>query len=69
MRKCKKNRLLWEIEELRCVPINILRKCEACLELASRHLDAFKEQGVKFLASKEALNTGRLRTSYEVMSP
>jgi hypothetical protein len=64
-----KNHLLWETEELRCVPIKVLRKCEACLELESRHLDTIKEQGVKFLASKEALNTGRLRTSYEVMFP
>jgi hypothetical protein len=64
-----KNHLLWETEELRCVSSNVLRKCEACLELASRHLDTIKEQGVKFLASKEALNTGRLRTSYEAMFP
>ena len=69
MRKCRKNRLLWETEELRCVPINVLRKCEAYLELASRHLGTCKEQGVKFLTPKEALNTGRLRTSCEVMFP
>jgi len=39
----KKNHLLWETEELRCVSINVLRKCEASLELARRHLDTFKE--------------------------